>query len=266
MIDLASFRFASSRSRRNARRIGTACAAFALSATSVASAQDSREGSWHRHERPPESPQRFAVELRFGPYHPHVDDAFANSTIKPYADTFGADKKPFYFGLEFDWQFLRLSKLGTLGAGFGWGFTNSSTNAVIRRTGEPSASETSLTIMPMYAVGVLRVDFFARETVIPIVPYGKAGLGYGLWWSKTEPSATLKGSTWGTQFALGGMLLLDTFDEHASVELDNEWGVNSSYFFMEWMISNLSGFGDSNDRSVLNIGANTWVLGLALEM
>jgi len=62
------------------------------------------------------------------------------------------------------------------------------------------------------------------------------------------------------------MLLLDAFDEHAAVELDNEWGINSTYFFGEWMVSNLNGFGDSSNHSVLHIGTNTCILGLAIEM
>jgi len=62
------------------------------------------------------------------------------------------------------------------------------------------------------------------------------------------------------------MLLLDEFDEHAAVEMDNEWGINNTYIFGEWMMANLNGFGSSNNGSVMNIGTNTWVIGLGLEM
>src|SRR5262249_38110783 len=169
-----------------------------------------------------ESEQRFALELRFGPYHPSVDDEFPGT--RPYATAFGADNKPLYVGIEFDWQLLRIPKLGTLGPGFGWGYTHSSAAATRVSDGQPSPETTTLTIMPMYAVGVLRVDVFARELGIPIVPYAKAGLGYGLWWSGNDVQTLGKGHSWGTEFALGGMLLLDSLDEHAAVELDNEWG------------------------------------------
>jgi hypothetical protein len=228
-----------------------------------ARAQD-REGAWRRSERPPESPQRFAIELRFGPYHPNVDDEFPQE--RPYATAFGADNKPFFFGVEFDWQMLRIPKFGTLGPGFGWGYTRSSGQATKASDGTPSVEMTSLAIMPMYAVGVLRFDLLARETAIPLVAYGKAGLGYGLWWSGNDVRTLGKGHTWGTQFGLGAMLLLDALDEHAAVELDNEWGVNNTYFYFEWVMANLDGFGGSPNHSIMNIGANTWVMGLAIEM
>jgi len=35
----------------------------------------------------------------------------------------------------------------------------------------------------MYLVGVLRVDYLAMETAIPLAFHAKAGLGYALWWT-----------------------------------------------------------------------------------
>jgi len=225
---------------------------------------DMNDGSWHPPGRPPESPQRFALELRFGPYHANVDEQFP--AAQPYAAAFGADRKPLYVGVELDWQFLRVPQLGTLGAGLGWGYTTLGgveTNVV---TGEATPGETRLTIMPMYGVGVFRLDFLARETAIPLVGYAKAGLGYGLWRTSNDVGTQGKGHTWGTHFALGGMLLLDALDEHSAVELDNEWGVNNTYFYVEWMFANLNGLDRSNDLSVMHIGTSTWVMGLAIEM
>jgi hypothetical protein len=244
-----------------------ACSAIGLLTTGVAAAQESdRSGAWRRSERPPESPQRFAFEFRLGPYRPNIDDEFPDT--KPYETVFGTDHRV-YVGLEFDWQLLRIPKVGTLGPGLGWGYTHMSAKAKIASgpsAGMESAEDTNLAIMPMYGVGVLRVDVLARETSIPLVAYGKAGLGYGLFWTSTDVATQAKGHTWGTHFALGGMLLLDAFDEHAAIEIDNEWGINNSYFFFEWMMANLDGFGHTGDHSVLNIGTNTWVLGLAFEM
>lgn len=239
-------------------------AASAIGLLSVRHAAAQGEGGgWLRNERPPESEQRFAIELRFGPYHPNVDDEFPQA--RPYERAFGADKKPFFAGFEFDWQLLRIPKLGTLGPGVGWGYTRSSGTA-LRLNGTPSPEMTFLAIMPMYGVGVLRVDVLARETAVPLVAYGKAGIGYGLWWSGNDIATLGKGHSWGTHFALGAMLLLDSLDEHAAVELDNEWGINNTYFYFEWMMSHLDGFGGKSDHSVMNIGADTWMLGLAIEM
>jgi hypothetical protein len=58
------------------------------------------------------------------------------------------------------------------------------------------------------------------------------------------------------------MLLLDFFDPDAALEVDNSVGVNNSYFFIEWYVSKLDGF----DGSKMQVGTNTWMLGLALEI
>jgi hypothetical protein len=220
--------------------------------------------TWRRQERPPESPQRFALELRFGPYRPSIDDDFTSSP-GPYETVFGTDSR-FLFGIEFDWQLLRIPMLGTLGPGLGWGYTRMNADATLQSTGEPSAEKTFISIMPMYGVAVFRVDVLARETPLPFVGYVKAGLGYGIYWTGNDLETQARGHTWGTHFALGGMLLLDAIDEHASIEIDNEWGINNTYFFFEWMRSDLNGFGTTEDHSVMRIGTHTWVLGLALEM
>ena len=50
------------------------------------------------------------------------------------------------------------------------------------------------------------------------------------------------------------------------MEIDNEWGVNNSYIFFEWMVANLNDFKSTQDPSVMRIGTNTWMTGLAFEM
>jgi len=212
------------------------------------------------------SPQHAALEIRFGRYLPNVDDEF-NGGATPFADTFGNDNR-YLIGLELDWQALRIPHFGSLGPGIGWGYTKATANAVVTRTGERSDQETSLAIMPMYLVGVLRVDLFAKDMGIPLVPYGKVGLGYALWWSRSgddsardDAGAIGRGTSFGWQYALGGMLLLDALDERSAAEMDENSGVNNSYFFLEWYNSHLDGFG--GDR--MEVGTNTWMLGLALE-
>jgi len=213
-----------------------------------------------------ESGQSVAVELRFGPYPPAVDEEFNGAT--PFADTFGNDTR-FLFGFEFDWQLLRIPGFGSLGPGFGWGFTTFSADAPLADGTGTSNQETSLSIMPMYVVGVMRVDVLAREANIPVVPYAKLGLGYALWWvsdgsdtARDRQGVSGEGSSLGWQYALGGMLLLDFFDPGAAIELDNTTGVNNSYFFAEWYVSKLGSFGGDQ----MHVGTNTWIIGLALEI
>lgn len=253
------------------------CAALAaaLLVPAVAHAEEQEEVddlAGYRAHRSYESPQHFALELRIGPYRPSIDDQFPKA--RPYETTFGDDRR-IAVGVEVDWQMLRIPYLGTLGPGFGWSYTKMSANARLQSTGAASAESTSLTIMPMYLAFVLRADVLARDFGIPIVPYGKAGLGYGLWSASndlgtsryTDPvtrETTLgRGHSWGTHYALGAMLLLDPFDRSASIQLDQNTGVNNTYLFFEWERAKLDGFGDTGS---MRIGTSTWVTGLAFEM
>ena len=212
-----------------------------------------------------ESPQNGAFEIRFGRYVPNVDSSTPGS---PFKNTFG-DSSRYTLGLEFDWQVLRIPGVGTLGPGLGWSFTNASARA--RLTNDPtefSAEDTSLSVMPFYLVGVLRVDVLARDYGIPVVPYGKLGLGYALWWSSDggttarEDGVLARGVSYGPQYGLGLMFLLDVLDPQTARDADNSIGINNSYIFGELYGSDLSGFG-SKDH--MNVGANTWALGLAVE-
>jgi hypothetical protein len=215
--------------------------------------------------RPVESPQNFAFELRFGRYVPNIDDEFNGAT--PYQTTYGG-KDRYTFGFEFDWQALRIPYVGTLGPGLSAGYTHFSADAFITGGGGQRATgeQTGLMIIPMALQAVLRVDVLARETPIPLVPYAKLGLGSAIWRiSNGGGTANVNGIvgsgiSWGPQGALGGMLLLDFFDQGSAKNLDNELGINNSYFFFEWYLSKL---GLANQ---LEVGTSSWALGLAFEI
>lgn len=223
------------------------------------------------------SSQNMAVELRFGPYAPRVDDS-ADSAVR---DGFFGEKKRFQFGFEVDAQLWRAPYVGTLGLGLGWGYTRwSATNkpctpessCAVEPPPDPEVptdsrpedigQKTTFNIMPMYAVGVLRVDVLARELNIPLVGYGKFGLGYALWWINDGTGIAdfngeaAKDTSVGTHAALGGMFLLDVLEPSAGRELDSAAGINNSYVFFEWSVS---------DYNRMNVGTSTWVTGLAAE-
>src|SRR5262249_54516339 len=125
-----------------------------------------------------ESPQHFAFELRFLPYRPDVDgDSHLHGT--PYKDVFGSSRYVMVQA-EFDWQVTRIPHLGTLGPGVGIGYLKNSAQAKFA-DGTQSGETTSLEIIPIYAVAVLRADVVWRELHIPVVPYAKAGLGLAFW-------------------------------------------------------------------------------------
>jgi hypothetical protein len=216
------------------------------------------------------SPQHAALELRFGRYLPDVDSEFDSSGQTPFADHFGK-KNRYLLGMELDWQALRIPHLGTLGAGVGWGMTKLDGKNFLEADGETLVAPgqvSTLTIMPMYAVAVLRADVISRETPVPLAPYAKFGFGYALWWidegTKLERNAgvTAKDVSFGLHGALGVALLLDPFEPVAAADLDATSGINNSYVFVEWTVSDLDGFGGDQ----MQVGTNTWTLGLTLEM
>jgi hypothetical protein len=248
------------------------CLAFTLARASRAQGVDSF-GTFGQRRRgvPAETPQNSAFEFRIGRYVPSIDNEF--QTEKPYEQTFGT-KNRYSIGFEVDWQALRIPYVGTFGPGFGLEYTKISGQSFIAsdptfKTRAGSGEVSSLSIFPMYVVGVLRVDYLARSVHIPIVPYVKLGLG-GAFWSIGTGDGTAnqngikgRGFSYGPQFALGGMLLLDAIDPDSAIEMDASTGVNNSYLFFEWFDSELNGFGSGKQ---MQVGTNTWVLGLALEI
>jgi hypothetical protein len=250
------------------KRIVLALTLCLLGICRVASAQGVDEfGAYgSRVENRGESPQYGALEVRFGRYIPSVDSSVSGGT--PFRDTFG-DGNRYMFGLEGDWQVVRFPHFGTLGPGLGWGYTRAT--GLARLTNSPgtlSAEQTALSVMPFYAVGVLRADVLAREFGIPVVPYAKLGIGYALWWASDGGTTSQidgvsgHGGSYGPQYALGLMFLLDELDPQTARDADNSLGINNSYIFGELFGSELNDFGS---KKGMNVGANSWVLGLAIE-
>lgn len=238
---------------------------FLTTATARAQGVDEFGAYGKQRGRQSESPQDAAVEIRFGNYKPEVDSELGSA---PFQDTFGNSNR-YTVGFEVDWQLFRFPHFGTLGPGFGWAFTKFKAKAPFTDGSGVSSSDTRLSIMPMHLVAVLRADVFMRDLHIPLVPYAKLGLGYGLWWSADgEKSAEAdgvkgKGASYGLTYAGGLMFLLDILDEDDAVTADGLTGINNSYIFAEWYRPQLDGFGN---EKVMDIGSSSWVVGIAIEM
>ncbi len=216
-------------------------------------------------EHPYASSQNFALELRFGPYYPQIDEE-PGLTGTPFKDAFG-DKARFYLGLEFDWQVLRIPYVGTIGPGLSVGTVSMSRQAVTK-SGRESGDEYTLHIYPMSLSAVLRADTFWRGAGVPLVPYGKLGLGYGIWRASTTGGTSEsngvagKGSSWGTNVALGLAFALDALDRGATRNMDNAIGINNTYVYAEYYWLSLNGLGG---QKALHVGSASWVAGLAFE-
>ncbi len=227
-----------------------------------------------------ESPQHWAVELRFGPYYPQVDQEFNGPT--PLADTLGNSKR-LMVGIEGDWQALRVPKILSFGPGFGTGYTAMSKSAMFAAApdgtappadvtvgGAASPMDSTLKIWLQWVDAVVRIDALNRNFHIPLVFTAKLGLGQALWWAgkgnlagRDPNTGTIgHGRSWGPTWALGIMFDLNFMQPERARKLDAISDINHMYLFAEWYQLKLNGFGSGNQ---LQVGDSTWALGFALE-
>ncbi len=210
------------------------------------------------------SPQYAAIEVRFGPYRPNVDDEFTGSS--PFSDSFGTGESVMG-GIEVDYQFLRVPYLGTLAAGLGVSYVQYQASAPFADGTGASQHPMGLWILPVNALGIFRLDTFSRDYHVPLVPYIKGGLVYAFWESRdanrttvTEGGAQGLGAEIGLTVNPGLMLELNFLAPQQAIDMDIASGVNHAYLFGEWMFSSVNSFGNG-----MQVGASTWVLGLAIE-
>jgi hypothetical protein len=237
-----------------------------------------------------ESSQRFAIELKFGPYTPNIDASPGLKGATPFSDLFnpaGTKGKPpwrLLSTVEFDVQLLH--KFGSLGIGVTTGYYRRTTHSfqfanAATMTGcqvgscVRSGDQTALNILPLSALAVYRFDWLAHRYRVPLVPYFKIGLAYDVWWiengggtlSTTNISTPQKTySSWGGTFGWvlnpGLAFLLDIIDPSAARTIDAELGINHTYLFCELNYADISGFGAPNQMVLSDVALNA---GIAFE-
>ncbi len=224
-----------------------AAIAVALSVSSVAHAQYD-EFAADAHDVG--SPQYLALELRLGPYTPNTGAAFDS--------TFGGDDG-LLLATEIDVLFLRVPEVLSFGVGVGAGWADYSAKARSGTGTNESTEETSLTIWPLSAMGVLRLDVLPRKLDLPILFAAKLGLDFIPWSSGTGDTTEGSGISIGLRWAVQAALELDFFEPRAARALDEQWGINHTFILFEL-------FGSSADSSI-PLGTDlAWALGLGFNM
>ena len=213
------------------------------------------------------SAQRFAFELRFGPYMPDVDSEF-DGTRHPYQDYYGSSDH-LLTQTEFDVEILHNIGTVALGAGLSY-FSVSGVAPVASGTGLPSGDKSTLKIVPVSLSAIYRFDYFLERRGFPLVPFAKAGLDWA-YWQVTDGNDEIatdgrggkgRGGTFGWHAAAGLSLVLDFFDPDAARDFDNELGVNHTSLVFQYTYANISGLGQS-DR--MHLGDASWSLGLMFQ-
>jgi hypothetical protein len=222
-------------------------------------------------ERIGTSPRTMALEFRVGPYSPDVDSGLSNGAT-PLRDTFGSSNRVLYqLEIAYDlWQ-----GFGNVGLGAGLGYFRESAKAFVAdsngvSTGERSADNTSLRLLPISLLAIYRFDVLALQWHVPIVPYVKVGLNYTLW-KVTDGNGDVarlasgdggSGGTLGWQATAGLALQLDSLDPISMHLLDDETGLNHVYLFWDYSHIDASGLGLGRR---LHVGDDTWSAGLLVE-
>ncbi|HXU72490.1 MAG TPA: MXAN_2562 family outer membrane beta-barrel protein [Polyangia bacterium] len=182
-----------------------------------------------------ESSQRFAVELKFGPYSPNIDASPGLNGNHPFADLFPPDKgksRPpgkLLTQVEFDYQFWH-RWYGNFAIGSTAGYYRRTTHSFAYNTNPSTGAETqscnpssdptntnmcvrsgdttALNIVPLSMLFVYRFDYLAQRYKIPFIPYFKIGLAYYAWWIENG----------------GGFLSIAQFTPAGSTQSQGGWG------------------------------------------
>jgi hypothetical protein len=195
-----------------------------------------------------ESVERFILEFRGGPSSPAVT---RNSA---YGDFFSSDIGP-NLGIEVDGVVYREPRWFYVTVGGSVGILNFSGNALETLTGATVGEKTTLSIIPLTAVGSFRFDALARRFHIPLVLTARLGWEWAHWNTGTGSRTDATGWSVGPVFSGQVAIDLDTFEPNGARNLDEEWGINHTYLFGE--IYHFAPVAKS-----LDLADTSWLLGL----
>ena len=214
--------------------IVSALALASVMASATAHAQPINET-----DRPGWSPEGYLLSFGVGAYRP-------DPGVPEFNAVYPGDNGPLLLG-EFDLFFYRIPFLGPIGLALQGGWANfqgaaCEVGTIVGDSCTPTTQGATFTIFPLNVGAVLRIDSLARKTPVPLVFTGKIAynsvffnedVGAG------KQSGRSHGLGWGAQIALE----LNFVNPRRANALDEDWGINSSFFFFE-----LAG-SDANSRA-----------------
>lgn len=255
MMMFGGFMFFGFRRRLNARVAARAAGLVALIGVGSLSAIPTAQA---------QSPIHGVLEFKGGPYQPAVDAEFGEGG--PY-ETFFDNRSMVLFeaGLtRYVWQ-----GFGKLGVGINAGYGRVTGPVIAADDAEFEIMDTtSLTVIPLRASLVYRLDYGLTRWGIPLVPVVNGGIDYIIWRSagadgevSVVDGVRASGGKLGWHVSGGLHLLLNIFDPSSAAAFDLNWGINGSYLFAEYVMLNADGFGQEG----LDFSDNHFMFGLAFE-
>jgi len=185
------------------------------------------------------SPEGFLLSFGVGAYRPDPGS-------QAFSQTYPSGNGPILLG-EFDFFLYRIPFLGPIGIGIAGGWASYKGTACVLLNNacdptQPTTDSAKFTLFPLNAMFVLRIDALARKTPVPFVFSGK--VGYNSVFFKEEVGAgSASGRSHGFGWAVQLALELNFINERRANALDEDWGINSSFFFFEL------GGSDANNRA-----------------
>lgn len=236
-------------------------------------------------------PIQWTFGMKFGPYVPDIDSEFDLGADEegPYEEMFGGATTMVAFEVDryFAYPAGQLGVTGGLGI---MGKTakayeiDAATGMVVRdANGAPvrSKEDTSFRLLPLTAGVVYRLTYLDDRWSIPIVPYGRAGLSYYLWWIKAPSGDNAEvptmdcpdlggdcegdkalGASIGWQASAGISIRAEKIDRDSATTMSDQFGIEHAGFYAEFQLAKVDGFGAS-DR--LKVGDLTWFGGFNFE-
>lgn len=247
------------RRRRRLRQAAPVIAAVGAFGLTVAAAPDAHA----------QSPTWGLAEIRIGGYYPSIDDE-EGLQGEPFREIFGGGSRVL---VEYEQGIHVYDGFGAFGASGSVGYTHFGGQVLVEEgspiEAEDLDEETGMMVIPLRAGLYYQIDQFQEYWSIPVVPIVKGGVDYFLWQIE-EPSGDTAdfegeegdGGTWGWHVAAGLQLGLDWIDPSASAAMDYSWGINHTYAFVEYQISQVDDFGASDS---FDLSDDRWVFGLAFE-
>jgi hypothetical protein len=203
-----------------------------------------------------DSPRNWTVNFRFGTYMPEIDSEFAAGVVTPYKRLFD-NESLWLWRSEIGYLVTDVpgSVFLTLEAGFG----RISGHGLEVETNEASGDATRMHFVPLSLGVMYQMDLLAHRYGFPLVPYGRGGFGYTIWWitdglgevpspaTHSGDESDGSGATMGFYYGGGLRLLLDFMAPGMAYTFDREMGFNDSYVFCDltrYRLDDFSG-GDS---------------------
>jgi len=137
---------------------------------------------------------------------------------------------------EFDFFLYRIPFLGPIGIGVAGGWANYKGTGCLGTSAPgtcvPSSDSAKFSLFPLNAMAVLRIDALARKTPVPFVFTGKVGYNT-VFFKETVGSGKSSGRSHGFGWAAQIALELNFINPRRANALDEDFGINSSFFFFE---------------------------------